>query len=146
MGLFGKKKDGGLWASSRTPDYEHVIRETYSVYIGASMTYERLLAHEDVPFKFKDAVRNYILKETSSDTRIMDHLKKIDPGDAAALLYKQIRTRLTVTDLREDEKGRHKVETITFDEYMNAPVYTEHREDWFIQEIIISKLSLMTIG
>ncbi len=127
-------------------DFKHVIQETYHVYIGASMTYQEAIENDEVPFKFKAAVHNFVFGEADREGTIREHLMNLKPGDSSMLLFKQIKLKMTVNSVKPDASGRYTHKTIDVNEYVTNPVYSEHRDDWFIEEIVISKLSLLTVG
>ena len=51
-------------------DFKYFMQDIGSLYLGARYSYEELMAHEMIPFKFKSVIEHYITKDTQLDTAL----------------------------------------------------------------------------
>ena len=60
-------------------DFKYVIQDTGHVYLGKELTYQEILDKEDAPFKFKAIISAYVLKDTTVDVKLTDHIMTVQP-------------------------------------------------------------------
>ena len=132
-------------------DFKYVIGDYSSTQIGARYTYEDILMHERVPFKFQSIVTIYILREmkvldpscdTPEKTMISDHLLAIEPGNLIYDTYKRLKLKVRFT---APYKDRYKVYNYKFDKFKDY-VDVHGADGIMIQEINISNLALMSFA
>ena len=59
-------------------DFKYVLQDFGNIYIGARYSYEEMLKSEEIPYKWKAIIRHYLLKETSPETTMENHIFFID--------------------------------------------------------------------
>ena len=55
-------------------DFKYVLQDFGNIYIGARYSYEEMLKSEEIPYKWKAIIRHYLLKETSPETTMENHI------------------------------------------------------------------------
>ena len=111
-------------------DFKYVIQDVSNLYIGAKYTYREMLEADEIPFKLKAIISHYLLKDDISDLSIIDHLYEIDPKSIGFMTLQQLKIRIRTT-----------TKTYKLVEYMD--LLEAGKEVPFVEEIILSKLSLM---
>ncbi len=130
-------------------DYKHVLQDMSTAYLGARMSYQEIIENDDVPFKFKAAVDQFVLKDTVRETMLADHLFELKKADSTYMIFKQLHVKIKVTAAKEliigkPEKG-YTSKVYSLDEFMNNEVLHRHKEALVVEEIQFSKLRLMGI-
>ena len=64
-------------------DFKYVLQDFGNIYIGARYSYEEMLKSEDIPYKWKAIIRHYLLKETSPETTMENHIFFMKEDDFA---------------------------------------------------------------
>ncbi len=131
-------------------DYKYVMMDTGYLYIGSKYSYGELMETETVPFKFLTVIERYLLPDMNPDTTIEAHLYYMKPEDFACRTFLQLKAKVKINRLtvKKNLLGRkeqlYKTEVIPLQEFVKMSPDEKERQGIFIQELIISKLGLMT--
>jgi hypothetical protein len=133
-------------------DFKYVIQDTNCVYFGKELTYSEMMDNEDVPFKFKAVISNYVSKDTDLGVKMTEHILNMGDNKFTRRVYEQL--KMTVRVCYKTEKkglgGKNKEKWV----YKACPFKKfedEYRDkvisgDVMITDISISKLALMVIS
>lgn len=133
-------------------DYKYIIQDTGNLYIGARYSYAELLQDEDIPFKVKAICKRYILTEMDPEDTLESHFYYMDHAHFDYQTYKQLKARIKVSILTE-KKGwfgktsrSYQDKIYPLDAFVKMSPAMKEANGIMIQEIILSKLSLMTFS
>jgi len=131
-------------------DYKYVLQDTGSISIGAKYSYAELIHDEDVPFKLKVIVERYLSKDLDMDTTLESHLYYMVPEGFTYECFLQLKTKVKINILKEKKslfgKGKkiYTTQMMSLKEFAGKNLKWKQENGVYIQEINISKLSLMT--
>lgn len=75
-------------------DFKYVIQDTGHVYLGKELTYQEILDKEDAPFKFKAIISAYVLKDTTVDVKLTDHIMTVQPDAFSYRIFQQLKMQI----------------------------------------------------
>jgi len=130
-------------------DYKYLIQDLTKMYIGAAYTYRELLNNEEVSFKLRSMIGKVMMKEVDGDTKISDHLFFIEKDSMTYMTLKTLKAKFKLNVFREDAnhgKGGYVNEIYTIDKIIDDEFLQTHRDTIFVEEMIISKLSLAALS
>lgn len=133
-------------------DYKYFMQDAGSLYFGAKYSYMEIMGDETANFKFKSIIEHYISKDTDLSTALESHLYYITPEQFSYRTYKQLKARVKISVLEEKKNMFGKVKTgyctkvVSLDELAGWNLAQKKTKGIFIQELIISKLALMTFS
>lgn len=136
----------------RYDDYKHVMQDTGNLYLGAKFNYSELIEDEDVPFKFKMIIERYLLKDIEQETTLESQFYFMEPTGFEFECFKHLKTKVKVSMLVEKKNLFGKTKTHYQDHVYGISEFVKLGEEWkkkhgiYIQEIMISKLSMMTFS
>ncbi len=128
------------------------MQDTGSLYLGAKYTYQEILEDEMVTFKFKSIVEHYIMKDTDPETTLESQLYYMTPEQFSYKTYIQLKARVKVSLLVEKRgllgRGGVKYENkvMKLDEFTGMNLAQKKKSGIVVQELILSKLSLMAFS
>lgn len=130
-------------------DYKYCMQDTSRVYVGCKYTFAELLEDEDVMFKLRLVMRQYILPEADLEDTLETHLYYLDSGSFLVKLYDRMKARVKVNVIEEKKSlfGKRKKEYVT--KQMDIRTLTgmtpsqKEAVGLVIQELAVSKLALM---
>ncbi len=128
------------------------MQDTGSLYLGAKYTYQEILEDEMVTFKFKSIVEHYIMKDTDPETTLESQLYYMTPEQFSYKTYTQLKARVKVSLLVEKRgllgRGGVKYENkvMKLDEFTGMNLAQKKKSGVVVQELILSKLSLMAFS
>ena len=126
-------------------DFKYFMQDTGSLYLGAKYTYQEILEDEMVTFKFKSIVEHYIMKDTDPETTLESQLYYMTPEQFSYKTYTQLKARVKVSLLgRGGVKYENKV--MKLDEFTGMNLAQKKKSGIVVQELILSKLSLMAFS
>lgn len=131
-------------------DYKYVMMDTGYLYIGSKYTYGELMEQENVPFKLLTVIERYILPDMGPDTTLEGHLYYMKAEDFTCRTLMQLKAkvkinRLTIKKNIFGKKERiYKTEVVQLLDFVKMTPDEKEREGVFIQELVISKMGLMT--
>ena len=72
-------------------DFKYVLQDFGNIYIGARYSYEEMLKSEEIPYKWKAIIRHYLLKETSPETTMENHIFFMKEDDFAYETFQELK-------------------------------------------------------
>ena len=133
-------------------DYKYYMQDIGSLYFGARYSYEELMAHEMVPFKFKSIIEHYIAKDTQLDTTLESQFYYMTDDLFSYRTYTQLKAKVKISLLVEKKpllgtkKTVYQTQVLSLDEFVRMNLAQKKKYGVIIQEIIISKLALMSFS
>lgn len=129
--------------NSQDLDFKYVMQDVSHVYIGARYTYEELIASEDIPFKIKKMVNQYIKPELNGeDLSLESHFYYMEGNGFAYQTYLQLKTQVRISVLH---KGKYQTTTMKLQDFVKIPPEEKEKQGIKIQEVSFAKLALMTL-
>lgn len=133
-------------------DFKYFMQDTGSLYLGAKYTYQEILEDEMVTFKFKSIVEHYIMKDTDPETTLESQLYYMTPEQFSYKTYTQLKARVKVSLLVE-KRGllgrcgvKYENKVMKLDEFTGMNLAQKKKSGVVVQELILSKLSLMAFS
>lgn len=130
--------------------YKYVMNDTSNIYIGAKFTYEELLESEDLAFKLKSIISQYILKESDKTNTLEAELYYLTPENFVYKTYEQLKCKVKVQMMSERKtlfgktKSEYKEQIISLKELTQINLAKKKGAGLIVSEVIISKLALMS--
>ena len=125
-------------------DYKHVVQDATNVYIGGKLSYAEMMDLDEVPFKLKTILSQYILKEVAADTTIENHIFYITPEDMSYMIYKRLKAGFSLY-VFDEEKGGYNNREYKIDEIVGNEYLHENMNTIFVEEMHIYKLNMLGI-
>lgn len=131
-------------------DFKYMLQDVNRIYIGAKYTYRELMEHPETAFKFKSVIEHYLLKEGDPDTSLESDFYYMEPGSFSYRTYEQLKVKCKISILREKQGkgGRpervYREQTVSLQELAAIPLTQKKRDGIVVQEIILSKLALVS--
>ena len=133
-------------------DFKYYMQDVGSLYFGARYSYEELMAHEMVSFKFKSIIEHYIAKDTQLDTTLESQFYYMTDDLFSYKTYMQLKAKVKISLLVEKKplfgakKTVYQTQVLSLDEFVRMNLAQKKKYGVIIQEIIISKLALMAFN
>ena len=133
-------------------DFKYYMQDVGSLYFGARYSYEELMAHEMVPFKFKSVIEHYIMKDTQLDTTLESQFYYMTDDLFSYRTYMQLKAKVKISLLVEKKplfgtkKSVYRTRVLSLDEFVRMNLAQKKKCGVIIQEIILSKLALMAFS
>ena len=89
-------------------DFKYVLQDFGNIYIGARYSYEEMLKSEEIPYKWKAIIRHYLLKETSPETTMENHIFFMKEDDFAYETFRELKASFKMSVWTEADGKRHK--------------------------------------
>lgn len=146
----GKKIGSKKSAPAVYEDFKYMLQDVNRIYIGAKYTYRELMEHPETAFKFKSVIEHYLLKEGDPDTSLESDFYYMEPGSFSYRTYEQLKVKckisiLTEKSVRGGRKERaYREQTVSLQELAAIPLAQKKRDGIVVQEIILSKLALVS--
>lgn len=140
------------YTASEDMDFKYVIQDTGAYLIGAKYSYEELMEHEQIPFKFKAIVEHYILKDTELSTSLESQMYYMTSKDFSYKTYEQLKAKIKVSQLVEKKSlfGKSKMvyeeKIMSLREFCEINLAKKKATGILVREVIISKLALMSFS
>lgn len=131
-------------------DFKYMLQDVNRIYIGAKYTYRELMENPEMAFKFKSVIEHYLLKETDPDTSIESDFYYMEPGSFSCRTYEQLKVKLKISILTDRHRRGGKIErvyrerVVSLQELTAMPLEQKKREGIVVQELILSKLALVS--
>ncbi len=122
-------------------DFKYLIQDFSNYFIGARMTYDEMIDHEDMPGRFRSAIFKYMEDETALSERICDHLISMDKKSRSAMIYSQLKTEITL--LPNAAAGRPKQVIVKADDFFGNDDLRSSLTPEEISELRFKKKNLM---
>lgn len=133
-------------------DFKYIMQDTGAYYIGAKYTYEELMEHELVPFKFKAVAEHYIFKDTDPSTSLESQLYYLKGDEFSARTLMQLKAKVKVSQMVEKKSlfGKKKLayeeKVYSVKEFYNITLAVKKATGIIVRELIVSKLALMSFS
>lgn len=128
-------------------DFKYVMQDTMKLYLGASMSYQEVLKTDQSPFKLKAVIMQYMRKDIEETTTLAQHIVLLKEDSLSYLAFKQLKTKIkfTVIDGKTNRNGKtgNDNRVLSLDEFLKFVQTTPDYVRFFVEEVSISKLSLM---
>ncbi|MGN0347636.1 MAG: hypothetical protein ACI4DU_10190 [Lachnospiraceae bacterium] len=123
-------------------EFKYIIQDFTSFQLGSRFTYTDILENDRVPFKFQSIVRLYLLKETSAEMMLGEHLLSMTDRDFSYEVYRQLRPKVKfyVPGKNGERFEQRVLKFVDFIQYKEE----NWNEKCMIHDISISNLALMT--
>lgn len=131
-------------------DYKYVMQDTYQLYLGAKYTFEELTEDEEVPFKFRLLVERYLGYGMDPQTTLESQLYYLEDKGMVYSTYRHIKLKVKVNVIEEKKtltgkrKEQYTTKIMSVQELTRMSVEEKKRKGIVIQEIMCSKMALMT--
>lgn len=131
-------------------DYKYVMQDTYQVYLGAKYSLQEVVENEEIPFKCRLLMERYVCAEVDSDTTLESHFYYLTGQGMLFRLYRQVKTKVKINIIEEKKslfgkkKKQYTTRILPVDQLVKMTPQEKERQGVVIQEIIMSKLALMT--
>lgn len=133
-------------------DFKYFMQDVGSLYFGSHYSYEELMAHEMVPFKVKSVIEHYIMKDTQIDTTLESQFYYMTQDMFSYKTYMQLKAKVKICLLVEkkplfgNKKTVYRNQVLPLDEFVQMNLARKKASGVKIQEIILSKLALMSFS
>jgi len=122
-------------------DYKYVMADTSFLYVGVKYSYAEILENEEIPFKLRTITERYLLPETDPETTLESELYYMQP---IGILYKTLlQLKCKVKFSRKKQNGSFETVSVKLEEFVSMSVDEKKKKQILIQELAVSKLSLM---
>lgn len=137
-------------------DFKFILQDSSNIYFGKELSYADIMENEDVPFKFKAIISNYVKKDLPQDSTMEEkmalHLLELAEDAFSVKVYEQLKLKVRIFYKEEKknifgqikDKWIHK--TCTLQEYRNEYKEKVLKQEVRVEEVSISKLALMVIS
>ncbi len=133
-------------------DYKYIMMDTAFLYLGSKYSYQEVVANEEVPFKFRTIVERYLIPEIGAETTLESDLYHMTEKDFTCRTYLQLKAKVKVSRLVTKKgflglgKPKRVYETVMIPlaQFVKLSKAEKEKDGIFVQELCISKLSLMT--
>ncbi|MBR6628239.1 MAG: hypothetical protein IKL04_09780 [Lachnospiraceae bacterium] len=131
-------------------DYKYTMQDTGNIYIGTKYTLGEIIENEEITFKFRMLLERNILPEADREYTLESHLYYLPETGFNLKIYKQLKARVKVSVIEEKKKffGKKQKKYVTkvlkIEELAGIPVAEKKRNGMIVQELLISKLALMS--
>lgn len=130
--------------------YKYVMQDTSSLYIGAKFSYEELTECEQLPFKMRTVVAQYLLKEQDPETTLESAIYYLEKDSFVFKVLEQLKTRVKVQELVlkkglfGKESSQYVEKKYKLNELAEINLAKKKGAGMVVTEVIISKLALMS--
>lgn len=122
-------------------DYKYVMADTSFIYLGVKYTFGEMIETEEIPFKIRTITERYLLPETDPETTLESELYYLN---AKGILYKTLlQLKCKIKFSRKKSNGKFETVSMKLEEFVSIPVEEKKKQQILIQELAISKLSMM---
>lgn len=133
-------------------DFKYVLHDLTNIYIGAKYSYKELVDLDDLPFRFRMNLSNFILQYIDENMTLEDHILNMKADETAYKIYKQIRAKVKLNIYSEDAFGKNKAGYVQMEckiqdivEGEMAKVIEENTQTVFVEEMHITTLGLLAL-
>lgn len=127
-------------------DFKYTMQDVSRYYFGARLSYAEIIGEEMAPFKFKTILERYILRDIDRDTTLESHLYHMEEDSFEYRVYKQLKARVRVSQLREGSTDRYKEKLYTMNELCSISAPDKEMMGLIVRELVISKLALFAFS
>ncbi len=126
-------------------DYKHVYQDMTNLYIGGKLSYAEILDIDEVPFKFKCILSQYITKEVASDTTIENHIFYMKPEDMSYMIYKKMKVKFRLY-IFDHDKQSYVSKDLRIDEIVGDSYLYANKNTIFVEEMHVYKINMLSVS
>ena len=132
-------------------DYKYSMQDTSRIYIGCKYTFGELMDDEEVSFKLRLILKQYILPEADLEDSLETHFYYLQQDSFLVKIYKQLKTKVKVNVIEEKKGlfgGNKKVyvtKQFTVEQLVAMSPDEKEQMGMVIQEFSISKLAMSAL-
>lgn len=131
-------------------DFKYILQDVMHVYLGARFSYVELMDTDEVPFKFKAIISQYMYKEVDPAMTLEDHMLCMKDSELSFMVYKQLKVKIKITYLTPNQlSGKHsqsRSQVYEFAAFISDVRGKTAPETYFIEEVTLSKFGLMSLS
>lgn len=133
-------------------DFKYILQDAGSIYIGTRYPYEELIQQEQLPFKLKTILMQYILKETKAFLTLEEHFASMTADSFSYGVYKELKVKIKVSIPEERKtftgkiKRRYVDKIYPLEELVSMRLEEKAEKGIIIREIIYSKIGLLSFS
>lgn len=130
--------------------FKYMIQDTGHIYIGARYSYRELMESPETNYKFKAIMEQYLFKEADPDTTLESDFYYMKKDSFEYRTYEQLKVRCKINILTDKKsifgarRQTYTEKTLTLEQLVDMSLAVKKRDGVMIQEIIFSKLALMS--
>ena len=130
---------------------KYCMQDVSHIYIGTRFTFAELLEAEDIPFKVRLLVERDVMPKADREDTLESHLYYLDAESFLVRLYEQLKARVKINIIEEKKTlfGKRQKEygtrLLTVRQLVEMPLDEKKEKGVVVQELIISKLALMSV-
>ncbi|MDL2302641.1 hypothetical protein LJC58_09890 [Lachnospiraceae bacterium OttesenSCG-928-D06] len=131
-------------------DYKYIMQDTYQLYIGTKYSLTEVTENEEIPIKFRVIVERYLYEEAEKDTTLESILYYLEKKSIHYKIFRQLKATIRASVLVEKKsfsgKSKQQYETKSFslEQLVQMSLEEKEKKGVVIQELIVSKLAMMT--
>lgn len=131
--------------STDNRDYKYVMQDISNIYLGARFTYEELLEEDEIPLKVKKLINGYIKQNVDNDHLSLEsHFYYMEDNGFLYQTFLQLKTKIRIS-IFSQKKKHYITEMVKLQDFVKIPTEEKKKQGILIQEIVISKLALLTL-
>lgn len=131
--------------STDNRDYKYVMQDISNIYLGARFTYEELLEEDEIPLKVKKLINGYIKQNVDNDHLSLEsHFYYMEDNGFLYQTFLQLKTKIRIS-IFSQKKKHYITEMVKLQDLVKIPTEEKKKQGILIQEIVISKLALLTL-
>lgn len=130
--------------------YKYIMQDVGNIYIGAKFSYRELIDNENLNFKMKAIIKQYILKESDMENTLESQLFYLEKNNFVYETLSQLKIKVKAQVLEQKKalfgktKSVYAEKVFTLDELTDINLAKKKGMGMVITEMTISKLSLMS--
>ena len=114
------------------------------ILIGTRYTYEELARSEDLSFKLRMIIRQWILQDVTPETTLESHLYYMETSEISYEVLCQLKARVRLNyPVRKGESVLYREKILKIQELAALSTAEKKRQDLRLAELQLSKLALM---
>ncbi len=131
-------------------DYKYCMQDVGTIYLGAKYTFDEIVNNEMILFKLRLIVERYIMPEADGSDTLESHLYYLEPDSKLMKVYKQMKAKIKINVIEEKKgitgqmKKQYVTRSLTAEQLSRMPVQEKEAKGVVVQELAVSKLSLLS--
>ena len=128
-------------------DFKYVMADLSRILIGTRYTYEELARSEDLSFKLRMIIRQWILQDVTPETTLESHLYYMETSEISYEVLCQLKARVRVHyPVRKGGSVIYREKILKIQELAALSPAEKKRQDLRLAELQLSKLALMQLS
>lgn len=128
---------------------KYCMQDVGTLYLGTKYTLGQLLEEEDISFKLRLLVEQYILPKADPEDTLETHLYFLEKGSFLIKIYQQLKARVRINILEDKKTFRgsrkeYTTKVVTVEKLADMSPAEKEKRGVVVQELSVSKLALMT--